>query len=192
MAKSLARVPETKEIRKELARMDAALKNPNDNLCVVFTAAFLDKLLGAMLKHVLCKDQHATSEMVLSSGSLSSFGNRVTMSYCLGLITPYCFKNLRTIGDIRNRFAHSIGNITFRDQKIKVLCRLLTEPNVWMLPDTTGDKWPPSTEYMRDLSRLPRNKYVGVANTIGYQLLRDSNTSILDQRRCVLRADDWS
>jgi DNA-binding MltR family transcriptional regulator len=165
-----------------------AIDNPVDDLFVVFSTAYLDRQLGAMLKYVLVQDKANTSGTVLASGSVSSFAARITMAYCLGLVSPYCYTHLKILADIRNRFAHSIGHVSFKDQKVQALCRKLVQPNVadLILPD---EMWPPK---QRDYWSTPRMKFQTVLTTISMALMRSSIPSVLDKHRCTIKPEPWA
>ncbi len=50
------------------------------------------------------------------------------MAYCLGLIGKEVFENLKGLGQIRNRFAHSHLSIEFDDAEVLALCKGLVFP----------------------------------------------------------------
>ena len=48
-------------------------------------------------------------------GPLGTLSSRRDAAYCLGLLSPSGFRDLQTIGEIRNRFAHSHLQLSFAD-----------------------------------------------------------------------------
>jgi hypothetical protein len=183
--KPLPKVPDTREIRSQLGLLYDAMNNPSEDLCVVFSTAYLDKLLGAMLKYVLVEDEHNSSGTMLASGVLASFGARINMAYSLGLISPWTCKTLKQLADIRNKFAHSIGHVTFRDPKVKQVCDDIEPPPIVNVFVNMG---PEETTPLRSPTR---NKFETIVSTVAFMLLRDSNTSFLNQFRCEIKAEDW-
>jgi hypothetical protein len=187
MTESLPRVLDTRQIRAELKRLYDAIGNPSDDLCVVFSSAYLDKQLGAILKYVLITDEHNSVGSLLAGGQLASFVARINMAYCLGLISPWCYRTLKKIAEIRNMFAHSIGHVSFDDQDVKRLIdEDLKEPPI---VNVISREWPPNRN---SLFGTPRAKFETIVTTIVFLLARDSNTSYLSQFCCKVKAEDWS
>jgi DNA-binding MltR family transcriptional regulator len=189
MTKPLPKVPDIEQIRNELERLYGALANPVDDLCVVFSTAYLDKQLAAMLKYVLVDDTPNSSGTLLASGSLASFGARINMTYCLGLISPYCYENLKVLSMIRNAFAHSIGHVKFTDQEITRLCNEeLTKPNIAMvIPKPNEGEWPD----MKKRFKTARGTFEVIVSTIGFIVLRDLNKTFLNRHKCFVKRENW-
>jgi len=47
------------------------------------------------------------------TGSFASFRGRTDMAYAMGLIKEWVFHDLNVIREVRNKFAHPKGNVTF-------------------------------------------------------------------------------
>jgi len=59
---------------------------------------------------------------------LGTFGARIDISYCLGLISKEELQDLQIIQDIRNKFAHRLHDISFDDEDIIEACKRLNIP----------------------------------------------------------------
>lgn len=98
--------------------------------CVLVSTSFLDECLRSILGRFLVKGK--TSEKILDprGGILGSFSSRTDLCYALGLISKNLFSNLKQVGTIRNRFAHSHLSLSFDDPEITKMCGSLTFPFV--------------------------------------------------------------
>ena len=83
----------------------------SDRSCVIVAAAYIDELLGFLLKGFLNSPSSEKEDKELFSGygPLSSFSSKILLSYRLGLISNYEYKSLQIIRKIRNVFAHDIS-----------------------------------------------------------------------------------
>ena len=96
----------------------------NDRAIAIIGPAFLDFLLGSILTEFLVEDEKEVKRLLEPEGPLSTYGSRVTISYCLGFIGDIVKSDLRLIGKIRNRFAHDL-RADFSDPQISQWCKAL-------------------------------------------------------------------
>ena len=93
------------------------LNEGSDLSCVLIGTSFLDESLRSLLQRYFIKSN--TSKNILSpNGFLGSFASRCDLSYCLNLIDKKIHQDLKTIGEIRNLFAHSHLNISFAETEV--------------------------------------------------------------------------
>ena len=97
---------------------------PNDRAIAIVGGSFLDTQLEHMLAGFLVDDEKEIQKLLQPEGSLGSFGGRVTMAYCLGLIPKVIRDDLRLVAKVRNRFAHRL-TASFGDDDIRDFCERL-------------------------------------------------------------------
>jgi len=120
-----------KQVQKE-EELQAALmqftklfsEEKNDTAAVMVGAAFLDLMLENLLYNFLLEDDKEVGAVLKSDRMLGTYASRVSMAYCLGLIRDIIRDDLRTVGKIRNRFAHDFS-MSFEDEGVKSLCQSL-------------------------------------------------------------------
>ena len=85
-------------------------------------AALLDKQLHDLLRsHFL--EKKASSELLEGGfAPLGTFSARAKVTYCLGLITDYEYRELQLIRKVRNVFAHQTHGTTFQNAAVASLC----------------------------------------------------------------------
>lgn len=84
------------------------INNQSDRATIVIMGSILDLQLDNLLKEYLI-DSSEVNKLFSNLGALSTFNNKIAMSYCLGLISEHEFKTLNTFRKIRNNFAHNIN-----------------------------------------------------------------------------------
>lgn len=114
----------------------------SDRALAIVAAAFLDDVLGDLIARRLASEDARAAERVLPRPG--EFGRRIDLATCIGLVSPDEAGDLRTIKDIRNRFAHRSLSLSFDDHDIKSKCGALC-----VLKNATTDGKP------LDLSKWP-------------------------------------
>lgn len=85
----------------------------------------LEESLGRLLAAFMA--DHKPARDLLRQGSAGNFSGRINLAHALGLISRDEFRDLHTMREIRNRFAHGKEQLCFGDEEIRVLCdKLLT------------------------------------------------------------------
>jgi DNA-binding MltR family transcriptional regulator len=126
-------------------------KEASDRAVAIVGPAFLDTLLSDILTEFMVDDIKEVSELLKPDGALGSWGNRVRVCYCLGLIDKIVMADLKLVGKIRNRFAHDI-RADFSAPEISQWCHKLQWHKVAMMHD------PPSDATDRDLFQVGVNQ----------------------------------
>jgi DNA-binding MltR family transcriptional regulator len=111
----------------EGAKLFEALNEGIDIACALIGAAALEQAVMSLLHKFLIQGETSESFFRLG-GTLGDFSNCCKMAYCLGLIPKGAFNNLCTIGEIRNRFAHSHLQLDFSDAELVKMCERLVLP----------------------------------------------------------------
>jgi hypothetical protein len=101
----------------------------------------------------------------LVEGALGTFSNRVTATYCLGLICKTVRDDLRTIGKIRNKFAHEV-HTSFDQESICAWCLALRWHEFSMMTKTPAEASP------REIFKVSVNQLSGyLSGLAGVRLL---------------------
>ena len=96
----------------------------NERAAAIVGGAFLDTLLEHILRNFLVGDRKEVQRLLDPEQPLGTYGARVSVVYCLGLIGTIVRDDLRLVGRIRNRFAHDL-HASFEDEPICSWCRSL-------------------------------------------------------------------
>jgi hypothetical protein len=103
----------------------------SDRGCTLLIAAFLEAHLEELLRSVLIQRKSAVDPLFNYPGPLSTFSAKIRLSYCLRLVHDYEYRDLMRIQKIRNRLAHELHGISFRnDTEIGKLCQSLESRKV--------------------------------------------------------------
>jgi len=81
----------------------------DERAVAIIAATFLDSILEHTLINFLVDDEKEVRKLLGYDQAMGTFSSRITAMYCLGLICKTVRDDLRTIGKIRNRFAHELG-----------------------------------------------------------------------------------
>jgi hypothetical protein len=95
--------------QEELRKMIAELEHDSDRTAGIVGAVLVEESLTALLKSRLWRDEDLIKEIFRSSGPLGAFSVKITMGFLMGLYSPTAQKELVTIKDIRNEFAHHVA-----------------------------------------------------------------------------------
>lgn len=104
----------------------------NERAIAIVGASYLDTLLEHTLINLLVDDEKEVRQLLRPDGALGTYGNRTTAAYCLGLIGEVVRNDLRTVGKIRNRFAHQL-DASFDKEPVTSWCRALKWHEVSMM-----------------------------------------------------------
>lgn len=128
MAKKRKVVP-IDELRTMTDVLEAARFGP-PVIYVLAGAAFVENSLGSLLEHVLIKGDTTHNLLNNARAPLSTYSARNELCYCMGLISRVVFNNVKTIGDVRNAFAHSHVPIDFDEPNVVEKCSGFTVPSL--------------------------------------------------------------
>jgi len=117
------------------------IQNESPRASVIISAAFLDAQLREIISNAFIDTPRVkvVSKRILSS----SFGSKIEIAYCMGLINEIVFDDLSFILKIRNKFAHEMHNYSFNEPKIVSWCKSLKlarmTTNVSSIPNSHGN-----------------------------------------------------
>jgi hypothetical protein len=137
----------------------------SDRAAGVIAYMIVDSLLSDALRTELHRDDSDYSRKVRHSifdpalGAAGPFTVKVDLAYLLGFFTQDAHHDLKTMGKIRNLFAHYTEHNTFDTESIKTRCSNLklvdervSRPVMFSRNPATGETWP------MDATGLVRNK----------------------------------
>ena len=97
------------------------LIDESDRGAVIVAAAILEDELDELLKGIIQSNKitkKALGEMFNLNGPLSNFSSKALICYGFGLISKDIFNDLTKIRKLRNKFAHSSGEVDFLTKEI--------------------------------------------------------------------------
>jgi DNA-binding MltR family transcriptional regulator len=109
------------------------IENSSDRAAAIVAAAFLEDHLAIALKRHFHQDEKILNETFRSSGPLGSFSAKINMAFLVGLCSKEACKELHTIKDIRNEFAHKGLTRDFNSQRVRDLANNLTFGKKWKI-----------------------------------------------------------
>jgi uncharacterized protein YPO0396 len=103
------------------------LQGESDRACALIAASALSDILQRLLTAKFIEMTESEHDQLFDQQNavLSSFSSRIRMAHALGLLSKKERKNLDTIRDIRNTFAHAVANITFDTDEVEKACKKL-------------------------------------------------------------------
>lgn len=111
------------------------LENMSDRATIIVMASILDVQLENLLKAYLI-DCTESATLFKANGPISTFSSKISMCYCLGIISKHEFETINILRRIRNRFAHEIKVTSFdTDQSSIDLSKNLSIPFGMYVPD---------------------------------------------------------
>lgn len=115
-------------LSKEAQKLYDVINKENDLACVLIGASYLEKVLATILERYFIDTKVSAKLLDSLNGALGTFSSRADICYCLGLIPKGFYKNMCTIGEIRNLFAHNHLLLGFSNNEISRLVDSLVFP----------------------------------------------------------------
>jgi len=131
----------------------------DDRAIVIIGAAFIDTILEHILIEFFPEAEKEVDNLLKYDKPLGTYGSKIKMLYCLGLIEKMVMDDLKLIGNIRNKFAHNLF-VSFEDEDINKLCRNLK----WHIHAYWGN--PPQSATARDYYQVGVNTIIGYLNGV--------------------------
>lgn len=150
-------------------RLLDVLNNEADLPAVLVASSYLDECLASLLHRFLVESKTADSLLSPVSGPIGTFAARADLAYVLGLINEYAFRDIKTIGTIRNAFAHSHLAVTFADQAVTQLALQLDYLSVLDKEMNMNDGR--GSAFLSRIASLPRERFVFTVAMLADQLL---------------------
>jgi len=106
----------------------------SDRAAALVAGAFLDEVLGELLRVFLVDDPTNDKKIFEGTGPLATFSAKIDIAYRIGLISAQEHKTLHVVRSIRNDFAHKTSGISFENQSISVRCKNIETPLAMLAP----------------------------------------------------------
>ena len=107
--------------RNDIARAIQTLNNETDRGAAIIGAAIVDLALTAALKEHLQKHEKIADTFLAITGPAGDFAAKIDLALLAGLIGKEMYRDLVTIRDMRNYFAHKINVSDFKSEAIRTL-----------------------------------------------------------------------
>lgn len=130
---------EVEQLSKESQALLDAVNEEPDLPCVLISTSYLDQCLASLLEQHFIKGKTAIRLLDPRGGPIGNFSVRADLCYCLELIPKDLYQNLKTVAEIRNRFAHSHLSISFGNSEVTRICEKLSFPKVAQAKRIEGD-----------------------------------------------------
>jgi hypothetical protein len=101
------------------------LNRESDRSAAIVAATIVERRLTSSLISFLHPNTNITGQFFRTSGPLGSFANKIDLAFLTGLCGADAHRDLVTMKDIRNAFAHLLSVSNFKSQKISDLTKNL-------------------------------------------------------------------
>ncbi len=120
---------------EQAAAIDS-IDGASDRAAAIIAGSLVEIRLTAAIKmHLKVSNEKIESNLFRPSGPLGSFSNKIDLAFLMGIISERAHKEISTIKDIRNKFAHYLDIVDFESQHIKDKCINLTFATELILSD---------------------------------------------------------
>jgi len=104
-------------------------ESSDDRSCALLCAAYLENCLEILILDTLLHKDEAYQGLFRDIAPLGTFNAKTKIAFCLNLLPEIVYKDLNTIRDIRNKFAHKLHGLSFSVDPILSLCNKLLTPD---------------------------------------------------------------
>lgn len=111
---------------KFLHDLISTIRDTHAGHVLVTSSGISDLLKDALLTKMRRLTKREQEELFENFGPLNSFASRIALAFALDLIGPEMRKDLLTVKEIRNKFAHPERRYHFSDPVIVDLCKRLS------------------------------------------------------------------
>ena len=169
---------------EQLATLNALheIETSDDRSVAIAVGSFLEEHLTLALKARFHQDEKILNEMFRIGGALGSFSTKIDMAYLIGLCSKETCKEMHTIKQIRNEFAHKGMTRNFDSQRVRDLANNLTFGKKFQItiqeidgPSGAAVGDPVFVSDERDMPKTPREHYVRSCQMIQTFLVHYTN-----------------
>jgi hypothetical protein len=107
----------------------AEIEKQSDRAAAIVATAFLEEQLVETIKTVLANEPRIIKTIFKGQGPMASLSAKIDFGLLLSLYDKRTHRELITIKDVRNKFAHHVRPMTFDAEGIAALCNNLPAPN---------------------------------------------------------------
>ena len=91
-----------------------SLIQESDRGCALMAAAFIEDKLEKLLESYFIENEKVCKQLLKANGALATFSSKIDLTFLLGLIPKNVFNDLHILRKIRNEFAHTASEISFK------------------------------------------------------------------------------
>lgn len=103
-----------------------SLAQSDDRTIAIIAATIVEARLRMVLENSFQRDDKIEEQFFNSTGPLGMFSNKIDLALLLGLVSKEAWRDLKTMKDIRNKFAHKLEVKDFQSQQIGDWCKNFT------------------------------------------------------------------
>jgi hypothetical protein len=166
-----------------------AIKTQRDRGAAIIAGSMVEGHLAEAIKARFERNSNVEDKLFKGYGPLATFSAKIDLGLLVGIynrtefgISPIQFhRNLHTIREIRNEFAHNFGPITFKSQRLRDLCKNLVpkkgatrKPGLAMtLTDEKGEEHEITLRVL-PRSTNPRTQFINYVKYCVFYLTRET------------------
>jgi hypothetical protein len=98
------------------------LAKDSDRAAAIVAATIVEIGLTKAIQNQFHPDEAIQRNLFRPSGALGSFGTKIDLAFVLGIYSADARRDLVTMKDVRNAFAHHLDIVDFDSQRIRGLC----------------------------------------------------------------------
>jgi DNA-binding MltR family transcriptional regulator len=117
--------PKSGKRMKDIMAFRTSITAETDRGAALMSAAYLDDKVKELIENRLVQDKKTLRRAFQFNGPLGTFSSRIDFAYLLGILPKNACRDLHTIREIRNQFAHHAAPLSYEDNEIKPFCERL-------------------------------------------------------------------
>lgn len=106
------------DAREDFGRFLQELQKESDRAAAVLGAAHLESMLEALLRRSFTFTSDYLDNLLRPDGPLGTFSSKINLAHSMGLLTLSESKDLHWVRQIRNKFAHHLVGLSFKDDQV--------------------------------------------------------------------------
>jgi len=120
---------------KTVSAVWAEIETASPRTGTLVAASFVENHLEHLTRSRMKDDKKLLDKMFASSGVLGTFSAKINIGYLINIYSQPTWKELDTIRDIRNDFAHKL-DVSYDTQSVKDRCASLIQWQKWKITFT--------------------------------------------------------
>jgi hypothetical protein len=117
----------------------AEIENQSDRAAAIVAFSFLEDRLADLLVSRFEDFPKIVTKVMRGVGPLATFSAKNDLALLMGLYDSRTYRDLVTLKDIRNKFAHAAQPISFRTQSVIELCNNLIFPSARIIDESVRE-----------------------------------------------------
>jgi hypothetical protein len=161
--------------------LENEIRGQSDRAAVLISASILENALEIVLKSLMRRLTRAEHQALFrGEAPLATFAAKTKLAYAFNVFGSATRRDLDTIREIRNAFAHSRIPFGFHTKELATLCEFLHSADLNLEAN-------PPIEFPAEQRKDPKGRYVIACRIIRYHLaIRDVRAMTRTQRRRIL------